>query len=125
MEKMNNTYAILCGARGILRSIADKKILNSFIRNFTPTFNELMKEKKFLYISCEGFEWVNIYDDEEQLKEMSSRQEHHHDEDYDDNFSVEVICKEITYDEFVEMTKGDHMNFEKYSTIGGDLTFDF
>lgn len=123
MERMNNTYAIICGARGISRSIADKNILNSFISNFTPVFNELMKEKKYLYFSCEGFEWVNIYDDDEQLKEMLSPREHHFDKD--DDFSVEEIRKEITYDEFIEMSKGDYMNFEKYSTIGGDLTFDF
>lgn len=54
---------------------------------------------------------------------MLSKQNCHIEED--DECYVEEICKEITYDEFIEMANGEQMDFEKYSTLDGDLIFDF
>lgn len=123
MEKRNETYGVIQGARLITRTLTDRGVLNRFLQNFSPTYDEIMREKKYLFIECEGFQWVHIYDTDEQLLKMLSKQNCHIKED--DECYVEEICKEITYDEFIEMAKGKHMDFEKYSTLDGDLIFDF
>ena len=124
MEERNTTYGVIQGARVITRSIADKNILNGFLHDFSPTFNSLMRDKKYLFIECEGFKWVHIYDNDEQLAEMYSKQTNIEEED-DDECYVEQITKVIPYSEFIEMANGKQMDFERYSTLDGDLIFDF
>ncbi len=123
MTSTNNIITVIKGARLIEESITDKDIHDKFLRDFSATFDNLMKDKKYLYISCEGFEWVHIYDTAEQLNEMFSRQGTHYEEGED--FGVEQITKEITYNEFLEKANGEQMNFGKYSLLGSDLIFDF
>lgn len=124
MTSTNNVIMAIKGARLIEESITDKDAHDSFLRDFSATFDNLIRDKKYLYISCEGFEWVHIYDTAEQLNEMLSRQGSHIEEDEED-FGVEQITKEITYNEFLEMANGTQMDFGKYSTLDGDLIFDF
>lgn len=123
MTSTNNVITAIKGARLIEESITDKETHDSFLRDFSATFDSLMRDKKYLYISCEGFEWAHIYDNDEQLNEMFSRQGTNHEKD--EEFSVEQITKEITFDEFLEKANGEQMNFWKYSLLGSDLIFDF
>lgn len=123
MVERNETYGVIQGARVITRTLKDKGVLERFLHDFSPTFNNLMKDKKYLFIECEGFKWVHIYDNNEQLNEMLQNQGSYSKED--DECSVEQITKEISYSEFLEMTNGEEMNFEKYSTLDGDLIYDF
>lgn len=123
MTVTNNVITALKGARLIEGSITDKEVHDSFLRDFSATFDSLMRDKKYLYIECEGFRWVHIYDNDEQLNEMLQNQGSYSKED--DECFVEQITKEISYNEFLEMANGEEMNFEKYSTLDGDLIFDF
>lgn len=123
MVATNDIITAIKGARLIKSSITDKGVCDSFLHDFLPTFNDLMKDKKYLFIECEGFRWVHIYDNDEQLNVMFSNQGSHSDED--DECYVEQITKEITYNEFLKMANGKHMDFERYSTLDGDLIFDF
>lgn len=124
MIAIYNVITALDGARTIVRSIADKDTRDKFLHDFSPTFNNLMEDKKYLFIECEDFRWVHIYDNDEQLAEMLSRQGFHVEED-DEDFGVEQITKQISYNEFLEMANGEEMDFEKYSTLDGDLIYDF
>lgn len=119
----NNVITALNGARIISKSIADKDILDRFLHDFSPTYDSLMRNKKYLFIECEGFRWVHIYDNDEQLNEMLQKQCSCSKED--DECFVEQITKEISYNEFLEMANGEEMNFEKYSTLDSDLIYDF
>ena len=119
----NNVITALNGARIISKSISDKDILDRFLHDFSPTYDSLMRDKKYLFIECEGFRWVHIYDNDEQLNEMLQKQCSCSKED--DECFVEQITKEISYNEFLEMTNGEEMDFEKYSTLDSDLIYDF
>lgn len=123
MVATNNVITAIKGAGLIEGSITDKEAHDSFLRDFSATFDSLMRDKKYLYIECEGFRWVHIYDNDEQLNEMLQNQGSCSKED--DECSVEQITKEISYNEFLKMTNGEEMNFEKYSTLDGVLIFDF
>lgn len=123
MTSTNNVITAIKGARLIEESITDKEAHDSFLRDFAATFDSLMRDKNFLYIACEGAEWVHIYDSAEQLNEMLSNQGSHGAED--DECFVEQITEEITYKEFLKRANGEQMNFWKYSTLAGDLIFDF
>lgn len=123
MVERNETYGVIQGARVITRTLKDKGVLERFLRDFSATFNSLMRDKKYLFIECEGFRWVHIYDNDEQLNEMLQKQCSCSKED--DECSVEQITKEISYNEFLEMSNGEQMNFEKYSTLDSDLIYDF
>lgn len=119
----NNVITALNGARIISKSISDKDILDRFLHDFSPTYDSLMRDKKYLFIECEGFRWVHIYDNDEQLNEMLQKQCSCSKED--DECFVEQITKEISYNEFLEMANGEEMNFDKYSTLDSDLIYDF
>lgn len=55
MEERNETYGVIQGARVITRTLTDKGVLDRFLHNFLPTYDEIMREKKYLFIECEGF----------------------------------------------------------------------
>lgn len=123
MITTSNVITALKGARLIEGSITDKEVHDRFLCDFAGTFDDLMKDKKYLYFACEGSEWVHIYDNEEQLREMYSKQTHTAKDD--DECYVELITQEITYAEFLERGNGTQMDFWRYSTLDGDLIFDF
>ena len=123
MVTTNSIITTINGARLIEGSLTDKEVHDSFLRGFEATFDSLMRNKKYLLIECEGFKWVHIYDNDEQWAKMYSKQTCIEEED--DECYVEQITKKISYDEFLEMANGTQMDFSKYSTLDGDLIFDF
>jgi len=118
----NNLITLISGARTITRSISDKNILDEFLKNFSPTFDKLMRTKKYLYIECEGFKWIHIYDNDEQLREMLAVQDSG---DEKNNADIKETHKEISYDDFLKIAGDEQMNFDKYSVLDGNLIFDF